>query len=426
MPAESQSAAAPGRRFLLSADVRRDFDRKRHVELAAMVPHRPRPRHSRYRHEKRGAPDACGHQRRDNALVCVAADPQGPRGLTRNGCARGAGEVAAKYHERYVWRCVCPRCRRDLDQVPPGRAARARGARNMGRVRPGVRSDPCRQQATGGHKGRVQNPGEMQEPAPFMLGLEPGVMSGGKPVASPAAIEIQVSCPVKGAPTRALAALFSMTQADIVGTIDVAVGFNGRALLIAWMAGRRRGHQAAKLPRVGNGNARRFGKDPPVPDDGHRGRDAAVGVGRQAHGNACRRVALDDHDIIEQDRIGLRQFPQAQARIEKTAADTQSLGRRGNPVRMRIEILSAMQDVAEQAGCPVRIFRPRLAQSLHHLPVSGVDIGGAVAEAAILRVTFGQIRRGALVLVEIARDDHIEDAGGHEGKRVARDPLVNL
>lgn len=77
---------------------------------------------------------------------------------------------------------------------------------------------------------------------------------------------------------------------------------------------------------------------------------------------------------------------------------------------MRIEVLNAVQDVAEQTGCPVGISRLRLAQGVDHLPVPHIDVGGAVAEPAVLRVTFGQVFRGALVLVEVARYDRIEDA----------------
>ena len=144
------------------------------------------------------------------------------------------------------------------------------------------------------------------------------------------------------------------------------------------------------------------------------------------YADTFRRIAFDDDDVVEQGRIGRWQRPQPQARVEETAADPQPLRRRGDPVRVRIEVLDAVQDVAEQAGGPVWIFRLRLAQSVDHLPVPHIDVGGAVAEPAVLRVTFGQVSLGALVLVEVARDDRIEDVARHEWKRVARDPLVDL
>lgn len=61
--------------------------------------------------------------------------------------------------------------------------------------------------------------------------------------------------------------------------------------------------------------------------------------------------------------------------------------------------METVQDVTEQAGGPVGIVRPRLPQGVHHLPVPHIDVGGAVAEPAVLRVTFGQVLLVALVLV---------------------------
>src|SRR5262249_60263028 len=162
-------------------------------------------------------------QRCDDVLVGVAADPKSLRRLTSNGRTRGAREVAAEHHERYVSRRIRSRRCRDLHQVAPSRASCAWGAGYVGCVRPGIRFDPCSQQAGGSYEGRIQIAGEMQEPAPFVPGLQPGVVPGIEPIASPIAIEVHTPRTVKGPRARVRAALLSVAQADIVGTIDVAV-----------------------------------------------------------------------------------------------------------------------------------------------------------------------------------------------------------
>src|SRR5882762_10467074 len=106
-----------------------------------------------------------------------------------------------------------------------------------------------------------------------------------------------------------------MTEAHVLGAVDVAVTANGRALLVARMTRCRRGHQTSKPPGIGNGRGRiswypldntigdGCSEDAPIKDDRHRRGDAAVGISGQACADALGRIAFDDNDIVEQDRI---------------------------------------------------------------------------------------------------------------------------
>src|SRR5688572_1718204 len=197
-----------------------------------MVSRNPGSCYFRYLYDEGSALDARRHHRCDDLLIRVAANPESLCCLRKNGRARRTREVAAEYNERYKSRCIRCWCCRDLHQVVAHGAALAWRTGDVRCDRPTVRANPCSQQATRGHKGRIEVAGKMQEPAPFMSSLEFSNVSGDEPIAASLAIEVQSPRAIKCVRARVRTTFIPVAQAHIVRAIGCAVTANRIAKLV--------------------------------------------------------------------------------------------------------------------------------------------------------------------------------------------------
>jgi len=120
-----------------------------------------------------------------------------------------------------------------------------------------------------------------------------------------------------------------------------------------------------------------------IRDDGYRGGHFTVLVGGQAQGDARFGIALNQNDITKHQRVGFGLFPEAHAVIQKSLPLTEAFGWCADPVRVRIEILHAVQQMAEEIrGTVLPVHRLRLLQ--------GVDDGDVRAASGPYRALLAQ------------------------------------